>query len=411
MNRKQLLIVLVVGVVLGGIGLYLNSQKDKSYSSTSKLDTDKLLGDFPINDVAAVTIRQSTNEVNLTKADAWSVKERDNYPANSGEIIELARKLWDLRPAQSQKIGESQLARMELTPPDKGGTNSATLVELKGKDGKAIRTILLGKKSMRGGGDDQFGGGGWPNGRWVYLPDKPGTTYLVTEAFAEIEPKPERWLSKDFFKVEKIKSIAITFPEATNSWKLTRETESGEWKLADAKAEEKLDSAKTSSFSYALSSPSFNDVAIGLSPEQTGLDKPTTAVLETFDHLTYTIQVGAKTNDNVYLTVAVAADLPKERTPGKDEKPEDRERLDKEFKEQQKKVEEKLAAEKKLAKSTYLVSNWTVDSLLKERSTLLAEKKEEEKKDETPAAAPGAAALPSPELPGAGSLSHDGHEH
>jgi hypothetical protein len=398
---------LVVGLVLGGIGIYLNKQKSASYSSTSKLATDKLLGDFPINDVAQITIRQSTNEVNLVKADAWTVKERDSYSANSGDIIELARKLWDLRPAQNQRIGESQLSRMELLPPDKGGTNSATLVELKGKDGKAIRSILMGKKSMRGGGgDDQFGGGGFPNGRWVYLPDKPGTTYLVTEAFAEIEPKPERWLSKDFFKVEKIKSIAVTFAEATNSWKLTRETESGEWKLADAKPEEKLDPTKTSSFSYALSQPGFADVAIGLSPLQTGLDKPTTMVLETFEGLTYTLQAGAKTNDNVYLTVAVAADLPKERTPGKDEKPEDKEKLDKEFKDQQKKVEEKLSAEKRLAKSTYLVSNWTVDSLLKERSTLLAEKKEEEKKEEATPPTPGAgAAFPDPKLPG------DGHNH
>jgi len=401
MNRKQLLIVLVVGLVLGGIGLYLNKQKSASYSSTSRLATDKLLGDFPVNEVAQVSIRQSTNGVNLVKGDVWTVTERENYPASSAEIIELARKLWDLRSAQSQKIGESQLGRMELLPPDKGGTNSATLVELKGKDGKVIRSILLGKKSMRGGGDDQFGGGGFPNGRWIYLPDKPGTTYLVTEAFAEIEPKPERWLSKDFFKVEKIKSIAVTFAEATNSWKLTRETETGEWKLADAKPEEKVDSTKTSSFSYALSSPSFTDVTIGLSPAQTGLDKPTTAVLETFDHLTYTVQVGAKTNENVYLTVAVAGDLPNERTPAKDEKPEDKEKLDKEFKDQQKKVEDKLAAEKKLAKSTYLVSNWTVDSLLKERSTLLAEKKDEERKEGQPAEPkPEGAAFPNPVLPG-----------
>jgi hypothetical protein len=115
-------------------------------------------------------------------------------------IIELARKLWDLRPAQSQKIGESQLGRMELLPPDKGGTNSATLVELKSKDGKTIRSVLLGKKSMRSGGGDPMGGGGWSNGRWIYLPDKPGTAYLVSEAFSEIEPKPDRWLAKDFFK-------------------------------------------------------------------------------------------------------------------------------------------------------------------------------------------------------------------
>lgn len=406
MNRNQLLIVLVIGLVLGSIGLYVNKQKAASYQSTARTDSDRLLGDFPVNDVTHVTIRQGDHEVNLVKGDAWTVKERGDYPANSGDIIELGRKLWDLRSAQSQKIGESQLGRMELLPPGKGGTNSATQVELKGKDGKIIRTVLLGKKSLRSGGDDQFGGGGFPNGRWIYLPDKPGTTYLVTEAFAEIEPKGERWLNKDFFKVEKTKSIAVTFPEATNSWKLTRETESGEWKLVDAKPEEHLDATKTSSLNYALSSPAFTDVAIGVTPEQSGLDKPTTVTLETFDHFTYTIQAGAKTNENVYLTVAIAAALPKERTPGADEKPEDKAKLDKEFADKHKQLEEKLANEKKLGKSTYLVSSWTVDSLLKERSTLMAEKKEEEKKEGAAESAPAIPGLPPSKLPG-----HEGHDH
>jgi len=377
MNRNQLLIVLVIGLVLGGAGLYLNRQKAASYQSTAKTDTAKLLGDFPVNDVAHITIRQSTNQVNLVKGEVWTVTERGDYPANAGDIIELARKLWDLRSAQSQKIGESQLGRMELLTPDKGGTNSATLVELRGKDGKVIRSVLLGKKSMRGGADDGFGGGGFPNGRWIYLPEKPGTTYLVSEAFAEIEPKPERWLNKDFFKVEKVKSLAVNSPNSTNSWKLTRETESGEWTLADATPEEKLDAAKTSGFAFALSSPGFTDVVLGAAAEQAGLDHPTIVTLDTFDHFTYTVKVGSKTNDSYAITVTVGADLPKERTPGKDEKPEDKEKLDKEFKEQQKKFEEKLANEQKFSKWTYLVSGWTVDSVLKERLQLLAEKKEE----------------------------------
>lgn len=386
MNRNQLLIILALGLVLGGAGLYVLRQKSASYERKTKTDTERLLGDFPINDVAQVTIRQHTNAVNLVRGDVWAVQERADYAANAGDIIELARKLWDLRPAQNQKIGASQLGRMELLPPAEGGTNSATLVELKGKDGKVIRTVLLGKKSTRGGGDDQFGGGGYPNGRWIYLPEKPGTAYLVTEAFAEIEPKPERWLAKDFFKVEKIKAVAVQFAAATNSWKLTRETESGEWKLADATPEEQLDSAKSSSLSYALASPSFSDVLTGAP----ALENPTTITLETFDHFTYTLKTGTKTGDNIPMTLTVTADLPKERTPAKDEKPEDKAKLDKEFADQQKKLQEKLTAESKLTKWTYLVSSWTLDALLKERSQLLAEKKEEPKKDE---------AAPVPEVP------------
>ena len=87
------------------------------------------------------------------------------------------------------------------------------------------------------------------------------------------------------------------------------------------------------------------------------------------------------------MMVAVTAQIPKERTPGKDEKPEDKARLDKEFKDKQKKLEDKLSQEKAYEKWVYLVSNWTVDSLLKDRAQLLVEKKEEPKKEEKPAAA------------------------
>jgi hypothetical protein len=104
--------------------------------------------------------------------------------------------------------------------------------------------------------------------------------------------------------------------------------------------------------------------------------------IETFDGFNYAIKVGAKTNENYFLTLTVAATLPKERTAGKDEKPEDKAKLDKEFADQQKKLEEKLALEKTFEPWTYLVSGWTVDAVLKERAQLLVDKKEAAKPEE-----------------------------
>ena len=113
---------------------------------------------------------------------------------------------------------------------------------------------------------------------------------------------------------------------------------------------------------------------------------PAPATIETFDNFTYTLKVGQKINDNFPVSLTVAAQIPKERVAGKDEKPEDKTRLDKEFKDKQQKLEEKLAQEKSYEKRIYLVSSWTLDSLLKERSQLLAEKKDESKKDGKPEA-------------------------
>lgn len=399
MNRNQstLLIFLLVVVGLAGLMIY-NKRNDYSGAGNPALGK-KLYADFPVNDVVRVSIKNGTNEVNLAKKDGlWRVRERNDYPANYSEISEFLLKIKDLKVGQSEKVGPSQLGRFGLTTGE--GTNAAMVVDFKDQNDKTMQSLLLGKKHMRKSsrpspmGDDMEGGG-WPDGRYLKT-GASGDVVLVSEAFANIEPKPEQWLNKDFFKVEKVRSIAVAFAVATNSWKVSRETETGEWKLSEAKPGEALDSGKTSGLSNPLSSPTFNDVDTASKPEQLGLDKPTVVTLDTFDNFSYLLKVGTKTNDNYPLTLTVAAQLQKERTPGKDEKVEDKDKLDKEFKEKQKKLEEKLAQEKGYEKWTYLVSSWTLEPVLKERSQLLVEKKEEPKKDGVSTNTPPTAASPAP---------------
>jgi len=385
MNRNQLTLLLFLVVVLGLAGLMVYNKQNDVRSTGDPAIGKKLLGDLPVNDVAHIALMQDTNQLNLVKTDGlWRVRERNDYPANYSQISDFLLKARDLKIVQSERVGRSQLPRLDLVPGR--GTNAALVVDLKDKDDKELQSLLLGKKHMQKSkspspfGD--MGDSGWPDGRYVKVGSNSDTVALISEALANIEPKPDQWLNKDFIKVEKVRSIDVNFPAATNSWKLTRDTETAEWKLADAKPGEQLDSSKTSSVSNPLSSPSFNDVDTKSAPGQLGLDKPTVVTLGTFDDFTYTLKIGQKTNDNFPLALTVAANLPKERTPGKDEKPEDKTRLDKEFKDKQQKLEEKLNQEKACEKWVYLVSSWTVDPLLKERSQLLVEKKEEPKKDQ-----------------------------
>jgi hypothetical protein len=399
MNRKQLTVLLVVVVVAGCVGLWLRSRQAASYKTSQGRMGQKAAGEFDPNAITQVVVKHGTNELNLCQQEEqWVVRERGNYPANFSEVSEFLRKLWELKVVQPVAIGPSQLARLELTAPG-SGEKAGTLVELKDKAGKTVKSLLLGKKHTRQpAGPSPYGSDeGWPDGRYLMVDNQPQSVSLVSETFSNIEPKPEQWLNKDFFKVEKTRAVAVTYPVATNSWKLSRETETGEMKLADAKPDEKLDSTKVSSIPNALSYPSFNDVVTSPKPEETGLDKPTVAVLETFDNFTYTIKVGKKTSDdNYYMTVAVNAELPKERTPGKDEKPEDKEKLDKEFKEKMDKLREKLKQEQAHEKTTYIVAKWTLDSLLKERSQLLAEKKDEAKPAPPTPTAPAAGPATNP---------------
>jgi hypothetical protein len=386
MNRKQFSILIVLGVLVGGLGLYLYNRQKESYAPSSFQTGAKVIKDFPLNDIAHLRIKQGTNEVNLVRAETWNVKERYGYPANFTEIHDFLRKVWELKPVQDVEVGKSQYGRLQLiSPTESQGTNSGTLVEFKDAKDATVKSIVLGKKTMKESQGGMFGGGGeFPVGRYVLVPENPPHVWLVNETFSSIDTKPEQWLNKDFFKVEKVKSVSVAFPDQpTNNWSISRETENGEWKLADVKPDEKFENSKASSLNYALSSPSFNDVASpDLKPEETGMANPTVAKLETFEGFLYTVSISGKTNeDNHYLKLNVQGNFAKERAPAKDEKPEDKEKLDKEFKEKIEKLQEKLKNEQKFDKWTYLVSKWSVDSLLKERKDFLAEKKDEKKDD------------------------------
>lgn len=379
MNQKQLIGLVVAGLILGGIGFSVYRQQSGGWESAPKSSVAKLLGDFPLNDVEQIVIRETTNTLTLAKAETgWRVASRGDYQANFDEIHGLLTKVWELKPVQEIKLGQSHLGRLELESPDKGD-KGGTLIEFKTKGGKS-HSLLLGKEHERPGAASGPMGGSMPDGRYVMVPGKLDTVSLVSETFSGIEAKADRWLDKAFFKVERIKSIEYQPAEATNAWKVARESETGEWKLAGAKESEKLDASKVSGFNYLLSSPSFTDVVPpGESPATHGMDKAVTATIQTFDNFTYTLKIGTPANaDNVALSLGVKADIAQAREAKPEEKDVDKDVLEKEFNEKKAKLEQKLANEQKLAKWTYLVTKWSVDSILKNRHELLAEEKKEE---------------------------------
>jgi hypothetical protein len=383
MNGKQLGLLIVLLVVLGGAGLLVQHARNNSSNTTEQGAGGKLLGeDFPVNDVMHISIKQGTNELNLVKKDIWRVRERSDYPANFPQITEFLVKAASLKVVQTEQIGPSQLARLQLVTGSE--TNSGIVLDLKDKNDKSLKTVTLGKMHTRKPpANSQFPDEGFPDGRYVLLAGDTQSALLVADPLSNVEPKPEQWLNKDFFKVERPRAIAVNFPAATNSWKLTRDTETGEWKLADTKPGEQLDTNKISGVTGPFASPTLNDV-LPLSAA-TNWDKPTVVTVDTFDDFTYTVAVGKKTNDDYPMTVTVAANFPKERLPPKDEKPEDKAKADKAWNDRQKQLDEKLKQTKALEGWAYLVPAWNVDPILKERKDLMVEKKEEKPADKTAA--------------------------
>lgn len=395
MKSKQLTLLVLAAAVLGGGGLLVLKNRQSEFAQAKTNVGGLLLGSFDVTSVAGLRITQGSNSVNVVKSgDDWVVKERGGYPANFDEVRSLVRKLSELKVTQPVKVGPSRLPMLELTK------EAGTQVELLDKDGKTLKSLTLGKQLTAGGNDNSpFGGGGMPNGRYVQTGTGADNIAVVNDPLSSAKTDGSEWIAKEFIKVEQPISVVVAGSSPTNSFSLTRTNEFADWTLADAKADEQLDKNKLWSFNSLLSSPSFNDLVLNPDLAKLGLQQPTKATIKTAGGFTYEVKLGQPDGDNYPLQVSVSAELKKEREAGKDEKPEDKAKLDKEFADKLAQQQEKLKAEQAFGKWTYTVSKWTVDALLKGRSELLAEKKDD-------AAKPAGSATESlgielPKIPGA----------
>jgi hypothetical protein len=399
MKGKQLLTLVAALLVLGAAGLFLR-QKESSRLATSKVGMGgKLLGDLDVNAIASFRVQSGTNQLVVAReGDAWVVKQRGNYPAGFNTLAEFLRKLADLKVTRPVEAGPSRLPALDLVEPSQGKGIRLDLVDA---SGKTLRSILLGKSYMKGGEDNSPFGGGFASGRYVMVGGDNKTVALVSDALSNVDVRPEDWLDKEFLKVEQPRRIEIVRPAATNNFTLVRTNDTAEWLLADAKGDEKADPGKTSLFSSVLASPTFNDVVVSPDLAALGLEKPEVARITTASGFVYEIKIGKpQANEDRPVQVFVTAALESQRVVGKDEKPEDKEKLDKAFKEELSKKEAKLKSEQALSKWTYLVSKWSIDALLKNRGDLFPDKKAPDAAPGANGAAPALPGLPDFKLPG-----------
>lgn len=313
MNRKQFVMVLLALAIVGGAGLVLVHRNQQVWMGHEARVGDRVLTGFQMNDVAVIHVRGQGKDFNVVHTnDVWRVRERDDYPADFALIRDFLFKVRDLKVVQSDVIGPSELARLNLEPPG-GGTNSATLLEFKNQQGTLLASLLIGKKHLRPQNPlEPPGLHGLFDGCYVLLPGDPDNVLLVSDDLAAASPDPGLWLSQDFFKAEDIKYISLTSPKAADSWEISRADDSSPWTLANPKPGQELDSKTASDISEILEFPTFDDVAPKTAALVTsdGLDKPV-VITALGDHFAYTLKVGhIKANGDYPVTVNVQGNIP-----------------------------------------------------------------------------------------------------
>jgi len=372
MNTKQLMPLVIVLAVTGILAILITGSRNRNVSKVgATTDRNLVMPKFPVNEVASVSIRAKEGAVKLDKKDGtWSVAERGGYPADRAKVGQLLKTVYELSIVETPEVGASKLGRVGLLDPadaKAGEGEAATILTFADAKGQDVGSLWIGKE-LKKEERSQFGTFDSTVGRYVKRGDSEGI-HKVAQEFQEAKTEAKDWISKDFFRVAKVKTISRKPADAAQGWTLTRESDTADFTLVDAKAGEEIDATKVSPMKNAFSSPSFEDVLVG-----EGVKKPeeVTFEVETFEGFRYTVKTGPKNEaSELDLTVDVSATLPTERKAGEGESEEDKKTKDEEFANQQKELKKKLDQEKKLAGHVFRVRGFVADSINKDRSELM----------------------------------------
>jgi len=368
MNRKQFLMMLAAVAILGGAGLAMFWQDLAGYKESGAKIGAKVLPNLKAADATEIRLKDAKRELTLvSKNGSWSVKERGNYPADVGEVSELLAKLVEAKVVQSETVGASLYPRLELMEPGKG-EGTGTQLTLKDKAGKEIANLIFGKVSLKKDPGNPLPNAvdGVPAGRYMLLPGGgPNNVVVVSDPFANVEARAGRFLAKNFFKADRIKTLTVG--EGANQWKITRELEYSQWKFFTGAGQ--LDPSMAVAAVNALGQLAFSDVSTQNKIEG---DDVKVIVAETFDNLTYTIKAAKQKDGPDYLfNFVLTGAPPKTRTPEKDEKPDEVKRRAEEYEKSLKLLEARVEFEKILGQWVYVMPAKAIEPLLKDRSQLV----------------------------------------
>ncbi len=344
MTTKNLVILAGVAAVLGGAAYFTTSgKKMKSPSVVGK----KILPAFEVSDIARVEIG-GAKKVALAATDkGWTVESLHGYPADVTKIRENLLKLQDL------KVGQLAVGKKIENP---------ATVALKNASGKDLATVQLGDVHMSKpkGQMAQFGGGGYPDGRYVTFD---GKAVLVKDALDAFDGDPRKWIDTSICKVPAADIVSVTYQKGKETVKLARKD--GKWNLEGLGPKEELDTSKTYSIDSALSYLDLTGVADPkLTEAELGFTTGAVYTATLKNGTTYTAKTGNATGSDRWLKISAAF-----KAVGTNA-------VENAQLEQAVKV-----FNEKVAKWTYSVSSYSADNLAKSRTDLV-KAKEEPKKDD-----------------------------
>jgi hypothetical protein len=351
-----------------------------------------LLGDLPVNAVAAIEIRGPEGDaVSLgKKQDQWVVKDRYDYPADFSKIADFVRALQQMKVGSTFEVSEATLKRLKLRHPqatDVPDDEKGILVELKDDVGESLASLVIG--SRRDSDQDE----GPPRGQYIRLASEE-MVYLVDKVIDSYLQKPEDWLAKLLVDLEDDavqKVLRENLDEEGVLFTIERPREGADLVLLDPPPDKKIKPFSLDTLARGLETLRLEDVVDPKATlESLGIELQARLVYRTFDGMIYRVFPGRSKTDSerFYLRLEVSYEEPsKEAEVAAAEEPDTDKDEGKEQAEPQKKTPEEMTLEAKemnerLGAWTYEISEWKHGDLMKDLEEFFEEPEKEEDEKE-----------------------------
>jgi hypothetical protein len=316
MKGPKFLYLLFAAAVIALLAWYLHRSERGSWQEQAVPAGEKILGQFPVNDVTSVTLSGPDGRVTLQRSESgWVVSERSDYPADFERLSALILKLSNLEAVQSIPVAEADRGALSLRSgaDDIPREETGTQVELRGAGDQPLAALLLGKMHTTTPQGMRPEIGGTASGRYVMPVAGGGNAYLVSETFSDLQTAPSAWIDKTFIRPGMPRRVEAKSKDT--SWVLKRDVSGGQWTMDGLRKNQSLDMNKAMAIDSMFTGMAVADVPDGpddarVKPLETD---PVTVVAETFDGLRYVLTIGRGDGDNLPVKVSVEA-LPEELT-------------------------------------------------------------------------------------------------
>jgi len=249
----------------------------------------------------AITTKSGAFHVRLQQGK-WVIAERNNFPADPGQVRSIALGLADLTVLEPKTGRADWLSYVGLIAPDKGG--DAIAVKISDTTGKSFGEMLAGHTE---GGADALG----RNTLYVRRSDE-NQSWLARGSLT-LKSNITDWLDRNVLNIsrDRIKGASVT-PEKGPSYNLARDSkDQPDFKLLDMPAGRSLSfDGSPDGVAGAIASFTFDDAA---KADQFDFSKAPQSVEHTFDGLDLTVKIATKGMEH-WATVTAAGANPAAQT-------------------------------------------------------------------------------------------------